>query len=358
MKNKITFREAINRLEENNLQHYVLDLHNNLKAILVERGGRLLGPFENDESESIFWINSSFAGKESFKSFLDSTESWNLGGERMWIAPEIQYRSSDRKDFWNTLFLAKEMDPGNYILEKVNENNYKLKAEMSIMAYNLASGQKNLNVERYFSAIPDPLRSLNNYYELTKDVKFAGYEQSINISERKTDDILSEAWVLIQLNAGGNIFIPVTCSDVEFTDYFQPVDENYQKINNNYIDLKISGDRQYKVGYNSAYLSGRLGYMNKIDGQKSYLIIRNFFNNPSSVYAEEPPEVYGKRGNSVHVYNDNGMFGGFGELECNGLTLGGETKRKSSRDAMVLWIYTGKEEKLIEIIRRLLGITL
>ena len=145
---------------------------------------------------------------------------------------------------------------------------------------------------------------------------------------------------------------------MEFTDYFQPVDENYQKINNNYIDLKISGDRQYKVGYNSAYLSGRLGYMNKIDGQKSYLIIRNFFNNPSSVYAEEPPEVYGKRGNSVHVYNDNGMFGGFGELECNGLTLGGETKRKSSRDAMVLWIYTGKEEKLIEIIRRLLGITL
>jgi hypothetical protein len=94
--------------------------------------------------------------------------------------------------------------------------------------------------------------------------------------------------------------------------------------------------------------------INRID-DKYILLVRNFFNNPSSIYSEEPPETKGKRGNSIHVYNDNGMFGGFGEIECNGQTIGGTSNKNSSKDDMSLWIYSGKKERIKKIAKILLG---
>ena len=86
--------------------------------------------------------------------------------------------------------------------------------------------------------------------------------------------------------------------------------------------------------------------------------MRNFFNNPSAPYAEEPDHTPGCRGHSIHVYNDDGNAGGFGELECNAPTLGGETGRSSSTDELVLWLYIGAPAKVKEIGLHLLGIEL
>ena len=73
-------------------------------------------------------------------------------------------------------------------------------------------------------------------------------------------------------------------------------------------------------------------------------------------YAEEPPQVPGCRGHSIHVYNDGGMFGGFGEMECNARTIGGGTGRSTSTDQMVLWLYVGADDPVKRIARHLLGI--
>ena len=73
---------------------------------------------------------------------------------------------------------------------------------------------------------------------------------------------------------------------------------------------------------------------------------------------EEPADRPGRRGDAIHVYNDDGMFGGFGELECHGQTIGGETGRSSSTDQMLLWVYVGPEHKLIEIATHLLDVEL
>jgi len=150
------------------------------------------------------------------------------------------------------------------------------------------------------------------------------------------------------------MIIPITGPEVDYTDYFDPVGK-YQKINNNFVSLNITGDKQYKVGYNSASVLGRIGYLNELDENNFCLIVRNFFNNPSSIYCEEPPDIIGKRGNSIHVYNDNGMFGGFGEIECNGQTIGGNSSRSSSKDNMCVWIYHGKKKKINKIAKLLLG---
>jgi len=89
MNNRITLNQIINRFEENNLSYEIIPLPNNFKITVLQRSGRIFGPFSGEESESILWINKCFAHKEDFKAFLESG-NWNLGGDRIWMAPELE----------------------------------------------------------------------------------------------------------------------------------------------------------------------------------------------------------------------------------------------------------------------------
>ena len=95
MTTKISYQQVVARLEENGLPFGELALQNGVTIIVSQHGGRIFGPFLSKESASIFWSNDVFAGPDTFKAFLDSG-SWNIGGDRMWIAPEIQYHVPDR----------------------------------------------------------------------------------------------------------------------------------------------------------------------------------------------------------------------------------------------------------------------
>jgi hypothetical protein len=92
--------------------------------------------------------------------------------------------------------------------------------------------------------------------------------------------------------------------------------------------------------------------------RKRILSFEIFFTNPSVPYVEGPFHTPGCQGHSFHVFNDDGGFGGFGELESNGQTIGGLTGRSSSTDQFVLWFYQGVIEKVKTIARHLLGIEL
>jgi hypothetical protein len=86
--------------------------------------------------------------------------------------------------------------------------------------------------------------------------------------------------------------------------------------------------------------------------------VRNFFNNPSTIYNEEPVERPGFFGDSVHVYNDSGALGGYGELECAGQTIGGVSGKLRMTDEFLMWLYVGTPGKLNAISQILLGVDL
>jgi hypothetical protein len=356
MNNNVTFSQVFDALEKNGQTCATLTLQNDVTVVISERGGRILGPFLTPDSGSIFWLNRAFANTASFADFLDSGD-WNLGGERIWIGPEIQYSVRDRSDFWGSIQTPKQIDPGQYVLDQPKPDQWRLSQEISLEAFNLATGRKTLQIERLIRPIEDPLRFLDDYPGLLDGITFAGYEQVVTLSESSLDDIKSESWNLVQLNPGGQLFIPAS-PHVKATDYFEPIDATFQSIQPNHLSLKITGDRRYKVGYKAVHLFGRLAYFNRLENGLAYLIVRSFFNNPAVPYAEEPPGEPGQRGHSVHVYNDDGQLGGFGELECNGQTIGGETGWSASTDHFGLWLYVGPPEQIKNLVPHLLGIKL
>jgi hypothetical protein len=353
MTSPITAQQVLQRLDENHIHHATLPLQNDVFVILSERGGRVFGPFLSSKGESIFWMNEAFAEADAFHAFLASGD-WNQGGERIWVSPEIQYSVGDRSDFFGTIRIPQQMDPGEQFLSPAGENRWRISQNLSLEAHNLAAGPKQLRLDKWIEPVDDPLRNLRAYDALRGEVLFAGYQQRVRIEETRSDAIASEAWDLVQVRPGGQLLIPTT-QHPEYADYFAPVDAGHLSIEPWGMRLQISGRRQYKIGVQSAQTFGRLGYLNRLEDGRAYLIIRNYFNNPSAHYAEEPPALPGRNGFSIHIYNDDGGLGGFGELEVNGQTIGGDSGRSANVDTFVLWFYLGAPDFIQQIASLLLG---
>jgi hypothetical protein len=349
----ITDQSIIRRLEENGVPYAVLELQDGVSIIISQLGGRIYGPFLRPGASSIYWVPDAFADPADCGQLLRS--SWNLGGERLWVAPEIQYLCKYRNDYSGSSFMPPEMDPGGWILRQFGPRRWQLRQEMTLEAFNLALGRKHLHIETLINPVADPLRHLGSYDALTEGVVYAGYQQTVTISEGTHDDILSAAWNLIQVRPGGEVFVPIS-PGAEMTDYIQPIDSSLFEVHPDSVRVKITGRRQFKVGYKASHVTGRFAYLNQMEDGRAYLLVRCFFSNPSSEYPEEPPGMPGRRGDSIHLYNDDGGLGGFGELECQGQTIGGSTGISASTDPFVVWLYLGTEQQLRLIAGHLLGI--
>lgn len=353
MNNQITYRQLVTRLEENNLDYGVLTLQNDVQIVISKIGGRVYGPFLSPDSASINWIPCVFSAPDLFSERLKAGAT-GLGGERLWLAPEVQFNVRDRTQFGSTYQLPPQIDPGTYTLAQWKPGQWKLEQDMTVEAFNTGSGITELHIETFIQRVDDPLRQISAYRELTEGVTFAGYSQVVTLTEQKPSSILSEAWNILQLNPGGVILIP-SSPCVEFTNYYDPAGD-LQEIKNNHVRARMTGDRWYKLGYKAAHVTGRLAYFNLLEGDQAYLLVRNFFNNPSALYIDEPGPLPGVRGDSIQIYNDDGGLGGFGEMEVHGGAIGGETGRSSSRDEFTLWFYTGSADSIKRLMPHLLGI--
>jgi hypothetical protein len=358
-----TFDQVTGSLAARALRHEVVMLEGEMRLVVVERGGRLMGPFLPD-GRSISWINPLLADAESTGRFLQSGD-WNMGGDRIWIAPEVQYLATDRARFNDTVFIPERMDPGSWRLgagsgAAGSAGEWVLEQRATLEAYSLARGTKTLDVRRVVAKVPNPLRHLRAVGSLMPGVAFAGWRQTVSLSETAADDIVSETWNVLQVPPGGAMLAP--CSPrVEVSEiggYRDAVPQAAKTVRGGHLRVDVTGDRQFKVGLRSAHLTGRLGYWAPLGAGTGCLLVRSFGNDPSGHYSEESFDQPGNHGNSVHLYHDDGELGGFGELECNAPAIGGPTGRSSSTDVFTSWLYVGPTASLREIAAHLLAIDL
>lgn len=338
----------------------VLPLQHGATALVTQRGARVLGIFPAPGSDNLLWTNSNaFDDAARWANFV-AQGNWNLGGERIWIAPEIQYNVRNRADFWGTLSVPSAMDPGQYTLEQ-NPDCIHLHSQMRLNAYNLAKGQQDLDINRWISPISDPLSSVTTH---DTAVTYCGYQQQVRLRTHDTD-IPTEAWNLVQVQAGGQLIIPCM-PQIKASDYTGSVPAAAREVllgDVPHVRLHLDGKRQYKLGYQAASVTGRMAYFQSLGNGRAALLVRSFFNNPSNHYAEEPPDAIGQGGHSIHVYNDGGEFGGdmsFGEMECTGTTIhtGAALADNTANDSFLMWVYCGPLETLRSIAHLLLGVHL
>lgn len=343
--------KLVKSLEYCGCGYEILEIGDGWKIVVTDQGGHIFGPYNDHESEGIFWAPEETKNPEEFKKLVDE-KIWNIGGDRIWIAPEIQFNITDRSHFRETLKQPKTMDPGDFTMNRCGDQ-VTLFQSLDLPSYNTVTGSMHFDFHRTIHKILNPLRKLPSYEDLMEGVSYCGFEQVLDLSVSSAQDMFAESWDLLQIRPKGTLYMPMY-TPLKGTDHYEPAGD-HEYFAGHGVCLKITGDSRYKIAYKAAALTGRFGYLKDSDTEDSYLIIINYPNNPSAMYSEEPPLVPGDTGYSIHIYNDDGNSGGFAEMECNMQTIGNPTGLTRSIDRLSKWIFVGKTEKLRKISDALLG---
>ena len=356
MNNHITYLTVRERLEEQNLRYRTLDLPGGYEILVMEKSGRVFGPYENDRDEGVFWANKAFKSQETFDAFLADPDEWCFGGDRYWITPEFPFFCRRRNDFFTSYVVQKGIDPANYTLQTDPFGNLFLQSELRGDLYESERSNKEVFLEKTIRKKENPLRYLEKYNEYMQNVTFTGFEQEAVIRDISPEKELElELWNLTQVNPGGQILIPYT-HDYGYVDYYTPVDENIISDQGSHIAVNVRSSADHKLGFYSATTLGRAAYLTEVKEGTWCLFVKNYYNDPSAYSVGEPWNQPGKRGCSLYLYIDGGGQGGFAEFENVGRSFGGSTGRRASVDNTNYWFYYGAKDSLLRIASTLLGI--
>ena len=347
----MNMKEILEVFEYCGMRCEVLTIAEGWQVIVSEHGGHIFGPFSDTCPEGLFWIPEAIHDKKQYRKLVED-KVWNIGGDRVWIAPEIQFNITDRSHFRETLNTPKTIDPGSYRMTREGERIH-LSMELDLESYNTVTGTLHADLHRMIHRAENPLRRMPGYDQWMEGLSYCGIEEVIDLKVSSGQEIYAESWDLLQIRPKGTLFIPMY-QPHRGTDHYEPA-ADHETVVQNGVCLRITGDSRYKIAYRSAVLTGRFGYLADSDTDSSVLIIICYPNNPSAMYSEEPPLIEGDTGYSIHVYNDDGNSGGFAEMECNLLTIGNPTGIDHATDRLTKWIFTGRKDRLRSVAQLLLG---
>jgi len=339
----------LGRLRHAGISYRTIDIGEDWSIVVTTYGGRIIGPFKRPHGESLLWLNAAFRSDNEFSKMIE--RSLPIGGERMWISPEIQFGCTDRRAFWETLFVPQAVDPGDYSIESISTDTVRLFQSIEIEAFNLANGKKKLFIERFIEPIDDPLGAIVGDRPFRSALDFCGYRHTVRLRETHRDGIQSESWSLAQVRPDGTMLFP-TKGMPQTASYFGPVPESLVSSHPDRLECRIDGKAQYKIGIHRVSALGRIVYRQRIDNETDRLTVRVFPVDLAGHYADEPPQERNNNGYCCHVYNDDGRFGGFGEMENMGSPIGGENRLMESFDRNTMLFYEGSPEVITSIQQR------
>lgn len=312
--------------------------------VVLRRGARVV-PFD-DEGRPLLWLAPEALPGRGVAAWA-STGAWNLGAERLWIGPEWRLMVGDRAEFLGTYALSPAMDPGDWSLDAKGAEAL-LSTHMRLSASQPA-GRLGLDVRQKVAPAADPARRL----EESAGLRHLGWSREVTLERGEGDDgsVACQSWVLAQVQAPATVLVPRAGPDA-VTDYFEPVDDSHLRASRSGLRIDLSGRRRFKVGIRTGEHVGTVAAWREGPGDTATLLVRYFQDAPSSRYLEEPPGSPGHEGDSIYVYNDDGRFGDFGEVEALGRAL--EPGARSVHDRFEAHVWWGPRGSVARLAGRLL----
>ncbi|MCU1305082.1 MAG: hypothetical protein JWQ87_5366 [Candidatus Sulfotelmatobacter sp.] len=325
------------------------------RLLILPYGGRILGVYAPGSEENFLWTNSALESVESARAYYASDDWQNSGGDRTWLAPEVdfffpKFPDIDIAGYWQ----PRSLDPGNYEVTKT-VHGVKLINRLKIDAFR-SRKRVELEITKSVASAPNPLRYDGNIQ--IADVEYAGHTllTSLKIIDPDPDRApLVGLWSLTQMPHQGELYVP-TYSKTEPRIYFGLVDKLRDElaISDRLVRFKMRAAGEHKIGIRAAGTTGRIGYMYGT-GNKRALIIRNFFVNPSGEYADVPWTEPEDRGYCTQACSVNSRWGMFSEMEYHVPAIGGDTGLRYVEDRSQLWAFRGSKEDVEKIARTLLS---
>lgn len=320
-------------------------------VLVLPYGGRVLGLFSKGSDENFYWTNPVLESAAQAKEFYESDQWHNSGGDRTWLAPEVDLFLPNFPTL-DKYHQQRSLDPGNYQVVTSGDS-FKLVNRLTVTLSRLRRSV-DLEIAKWIGPAPNPLR-----YERDIDVgglEYAGYTQHTSL-ELLDGDADGEArvglWNLVQMPHGGDLLVPTygrTCPKKIFGD-IPPQD---LVVTDQLVRYKMRQAGEHKIAIRAVATAGRVGYIYRA-GEKWALIVRNFVVNPSGEYVDVPWDDPDDLGYSTQACNVNSGLGSFSELEYHIPAIGRETGRSCCNDEAQVWAYRGPQESVLQVARMLLS---
>jgi hypothetical protein len=316
------------------------------ELLLLPSEGRLLGLFAPSDHRNFLWVNPWFASPESAVIFFAGEKWHNPGGDRTWLAPEIDAFFPDFPDT-NMYRVPAELDPGAYTVTE-QSTGFEFRNEFKVRLSRSRAWVSGTIIKTWKTA-PNPFR----FEDLADQVQYAGYTQrtELHITSQTTSPVA--IWNLLQVPPGGEILVP-TYSRAEPYIYVGSVHEYELRITDNLVRFRVNREGANKIGISAVASTGRIGYLAK-DNDNEVLIVRNFSVDPSGEYLDRPWDAAGAT--ATPVFSTQACFvdfelGKFAELEYHVPVVSDQTAQS---DVSQVWAFRGEEASIRKIAQKLLS---
>jgi len=324
------------------------------RVLVLPYGGRVLGLYPPGRDENFYWTHTALESAAAAKDFYASKDWHNSGGDRTWLAPEVDFffPNYPKTDVY---FQQRSLDPGQYRVQQSGEG-FELTNLMRVLPSRLKK-EITLKITKRFGSAANPLR-----HERGLDLgglEYAGYTQFTSlelVGSSRSARTQVGLWNLVQMPHGGDLLIP-TFSKTEPRHIFSTVGAISKQdlaITDHLITYRMRQKGEHKISIRAATVCGRVGYCYRT-GDKWSLIIRNFVVNPSGEYVDTPWTEPDNLGFAIQACNVNGALGEFSELEYHIPAIGHRTGRIRCSDEAQVWAFRGGEKQILGVRKLLLG---
>ena len=324
-------------------------------VLLLPYGGRVLGLFASGAPENFYWTHPALREVQSAQAFYTGGAWHNSGGDRTWLAPEVdiffpRYPDLDMSTYWQ----PRQLDPGDY--QVVRENGAVRLVNRLTLTLSRSKEQVALEMAKWVGPASNPLRYEPGWTS-EDSVRYAGYTQhtSLALAEpgRETSAKIG-LWNLVQMPHGGDLLVP-TYSQAEPKVYMGQIGPADLIVTSQLVRYRMRAHGEHKIGLRAAAMTGRVGYCYPAGDGESALIVRSFFVNPSGEYVDVPWREPGNFGFAIQACNVDSGLGSFSELEYHVPAIGAGTGLASYEDVSQIWAFRGPAGSIRSIARRLLS---
>ncbi|MGC8638291.1 MAG: DUF6786 family protein [Isosphaeraceae bacterium] len=319
------------------------------EVLVLAHGGRILGLFAPGSSRNLLWTNPALDSAATARAFFGSEQWHNSGGDRTWLAPEVDFFFPDYPDmkrYWQ----PRQLDPGAY---RLSQTEFGVSLTNRLAARLSRSREEvDLTIVKTVSPAADPLR--HEHLITASGIAYAGYtlRTSLEWNSERAGTSPVGLWNLLQLPHGGELLIP-THGRTQPRAYFGTIPDDDLHAGDDLVRYRMRASGEQKIGIRAAAATGRMAYRHQTADGHWELVVRNVFVNPSGHYVDIPWNGPAEPGDALQACNVRSGLGQFSEMEYHVPALGPGTGLFFVEDVSQVWAYRGTREQIVDVTRAL-----
>ena len=318
----------------------ILELHGGGRLLVLPQYGRALALCTGDSDENFLWTNPALETAAAATAYFRRGGWRNPGGDRTWLAPEIELFIGDLARPGGSYAVPATLDPGHWRSEAA-AHGLRLRNESAVQLKR--SGREvRFSIVKEYRPAANPLRDMN------LDLSYAGYEQAVVLG-LETDQAGGAVparlglWNLLQLPKSGRMIVPTYCLTEPCTVFGQVPPGDLTCDARAVVWRMADAGGNAKISIKAAPLTGRAGYLCRSRGETGdwNLVVRNFAVNPSGDYVDARWSNPADAGYAFQACAVNEGDETFNELEYHAPAAETATGRNRVGDVSQLWAFRG-----------------